>query len=50
MSFPRRPGARRNLTADKVAAVERVQNQLATRPPAGDVWIDPGALTMTRPT
>jgi hypothetical protein len=46
-SFPRRDGARRKLTPAELATVERVQSQLAARPPAGNVWIDPGALTTT---
>jgi hypothetical protein len=47
-SFPRRPrGVRRKPTPAEVAAIERVQDQLASQPPSGDVWIDPTTLTVT---
>jgi hypothetical protein len=46
-SFPRRDGAPRKLTLAEVAAIDRVHNQLASRPPTAGVWIDPTALTMT---
>jgi hypothetical protein len=46
-SIPRRDGAPRKLTPAELATVDRVHDQLASRPPASDVWIDPTALTTT---
>jgi hypothetical protein len=46
-SFPRRDGAPRKLTLAEVAAIDRVHDELASRPPAASVWIDPTGLTMT---